>query len=57
LVYHGVSLLFGETDDRPPDSQAEDLSARWRYTTRVIGTPTQNGFVGVELSLVRTNPP
>jgi P-type Cu+ transporter len=33
VVYHGVSLLFGENNDRPPDSQAGDLSASWRYTT------------------------
>jgi hypothetical protein len=32
-VYHSVALLLGKIDDRPPDSQAGDLSARWRYTT------------------------
>jgi hypothetical protein len=33
VVYHSVSLLLGEIGDRLPDSQARDLSARWRYTT------------------------
>jgi hypothetical protein len=32
VVYHGVFLLFGANEDRPPDAQAGDLSARWRYT-------------------------
>jgi len=36
VVYHSVSLLRGENDARPPDSQAGDLSARWRYTTRYV---------------------
>jgi hypothetical protein len=34
VVYHGVSLLFWENDDRLLDSQARDLSARKRDTTR-----------------------
>jgi Endonuclease/Exonuclease/phosphatase family len=34
VVYHNVSFLLGEIDDRPLGSQAGDLSARWRYTTR-----------------------
>jgi hypothetical protein len=33
IVYHNVSLLLGEIDDRLHGSQAGDLSARWRYTT------------------------
>src|SRR5262245_14872340 len=37
MVYHGISLLFGEPDDRLPDSEAGDLSARWRYTTGQAG--------------------
>ena len=40
VVYHNVSLLLGEIDDRLPGSQAGALSARRRYTTeeRVIGS-------------------
>jgi hypothetical protein len=34
VVYHRVSLLLGKNGDRPSDSQAGDLSARSRYTTR-----------------------
>jgi hypothetical protein len=32
-VYHSVSLLLGEIDDRLHHSQTGDLSARYRYTT------------------------
>jgi hypothetical protein len=32
-VYHSVSLLLGEIDDRLHDSPTGDLSARCRYTT------------------------
>jgi hypothetical protein len=28
VVYHGVSLLFGDNEERLPDAQAGDLSAR-----------------------------
>src|SRR5262249_4809656 len=37
VVYHSVSLLFWENDDRLPDSQAGDLSARERDTTQPHG--------------------
>jgi len=33
VVYHGGSLLFWKNADRLSGSQAEELSARWRYTT------------------------
>jgi hypothetical protein len=37
VVYHNVSLLLGELDDRLPGSQTGDLSASWRNTTLVDG--------------------
>jgi hypothetical protein len=34
VVYHGGSLLFWKNAERLSHSQAGELSARWRYTTR-----------------------